>query len=60
MTKTDLLAGPVRRHDVSDLNLAVGHDYPVYEQLNQEPSLLKIGFFQAVADPTAEILDGPG
>ena len=37
MTKTDLLAGPVRWHDVADLDLAVGDDHPVDQELDQRP-----------------------
>jgi hypothetical protein len=60
MTKTDFLAGAVRRHDISDLDLAVSHDDPVNEQFHQQTSLLKIGPLQPLLNPLTEILDGPG
>ena len=41
MTKTDLLAGPVRWNDVADLHLAVGDDHSVDQELHQGPSLLE-------------------
>ena len=47
MTKTDLLARPIRRHHVADLDLAVGHDHPVDQELDQGSPLLEGGLVQA-------------
>jgi hypothetical protein len=47
MTKTDLLARPIRRHHVADLDLAVGNDHPVDQELDQGSPLLEGGLVQA-------------
>ncbi|MFC0387569.1 hypothetical protein [Muricoccus vinaceus] len=60
MTKADLLAGPVRWHDVADLHLAVGDDYSVDQEFHQSPSLLKGRLSQTLPHPLAEILHGTG
>jgi hypothetical protein len=60
MTKTDLLAGVVRRHHVADLHLAVGDDHAVDQELHQGPSLLECRLDQALLHPAAEILDAAG
>ena len=60
MTKTDLLTGPVRWHHVADLQLAVGDDHAVDQQLNQRPSLLECCLGQALPHPLAEVLNGAG
>ena len=52
MTKTDLLARPVRRHHVADLHLAVGDDHPVDQELDQGPSLLEGGLGQTLPHPS--------
>src|SRR5215217_200023 len=41
MTKTDLLARPVRRHHVADLDVAVGDDHAVDQEFDQGPPLLE-------------------
>src|SRR3712207_7748339 len=53
MTKSDLLAGPVRRHHVADLHLAVGDDHAVDQEFDQGPSLLECGLGQALPRPPA-------
>ena len=60
MTKADLVAGPVWRHHVADLHLAVGDDHAVEQQLNQRPSLLECRLGQALSHPPAEVLNGAG
>ncbi len=60
MTKADLLAGPVRRHHVADLHLAVGDDHSVDQELDQGPSLFERRLGQALPHPAAEILDRAG
>src|SRR5919206_476741 len=60
MTKTDLLARPVRRHHVADLDLAIGDDHAVDQELDQGPPLLEGGLAQALAHPPAELPDGVG
>ena len=47
MTKADLLARPIRRHHVADLDLAVGDDHPVDQELDQGSPLLEGGLVQA-------------
>ena len=58
MTKADLLASPVRWHDVADLHLAVGDDHAVDQELYQGPSLLEGRLGQTLPHPLAEILHG--
>ena len=60
MTKTDLLAGPVRWHDVADLHLAVGDDHSVDQELHQGPSLIEGRLGQTLPHPLAEVLNGAG
>ena len=60
MTKTDLLAGPVRWHDVADLHFAVGDDHSVDQELHQGPSLLEGRLGQTLPYPLAEVLHGAG
>jgi hypothetical protein len=55
MTKADLLAGPVRWHNVADLQLAVGDDYSVEQELHQGTSLLEGRLGQTLPHPLAEI-----
>src|SRR6266542_2450170 len=45
---------------VADLDLAVGHDHPVDEQLHQQPPLGERGRGQPVPDGPAETLDPVG
>jgi hypothetical protein len=53
---------PVRgeREHVADLDVAVGDDYPVDEQLGELPPLLEAGGGQPVPDGLAECLDPVG
>ena len=53
---------PVRggREHVADLDVAVGDDHPVDEQLGQQPSLLEGGGGQPGPDGLAECLDPVG
>jgi hypothetical protein len=60
MTKTDLLAGPVRWHHVADFHLAIGDDHPVDHELHQGPSLLECRLGQSLPHPLAEVRDGAG
>ena len=60
MTKPDLLAGPVRRHHVADLHLAIGDDHSVDQELHQGPPLLERRLGQSLPHPLAEVLDGAG
>ena len=60
MTKTDLLAGPVRWHDIADLHLAVGDDHSVDQELHQGPSLIEGRLGQTLPHPLAEVLNGAG
>ena len=60
MTKPDLLAGPVRRHHVTDLDLSVRDDHSVDQELDEGPSLLEGRLGQPLPDPSAEALDGAG
>ena len=60
MTKADLLARPVRRHHVADLDLAVGDDHPVDQEFDQGSPLLEGGLIQALPHPPAELPDGGG
>ncbi len=60
MTKSDLLAGPVRWHYVADLDLTIADDHPVDQKFDQGPLLLECGIGQSLPDPTAEILEGAG
>src|SRR5689334_7919788 len=60
MTKTDLLARPVRRHHVSDLDVTIGDDHAVDQELDQGPPLLEGGSVQALPHPSAELPDGVG
>ena len=60
MTKTDLLAGPVRWYDVADFYLAVGDDHSVDQELHQGPSLLEGRLGQTLPHPLAEVLHGAG
>src|SRR3954453_4545650 len=60
MTKTGLLARPVRRHHVADLDVAIGDDHPVDQELDQGPPLLEGGLVQALPHPPAELPDGVG
>jgi hypothetical protein len=60
MTKADLLAGPVRRHHVADLRLAIGDDHSVDQELHQGPPLLERRLGQSLPHPLAEVLDGAG
>ena len=60
MTKADLLARPVRRHHVANLDLAVGDDHPVDQELDQvqsanatEPSALALSAARARRSRTA-------
>jgi hypothetical protein len=41
MAKPDRLAGLGGRHHVADLDLAVGDDHPIDQQLDQGPPLLE-------------------
>ena len=60
MTKTDLLAGPIRWHHVADLHLAVGDDHSVDQELHQGPSLIEGRLGQTLPHPLAEVLNGAG
>ena len=60
MTKADLPARPIRRHHVADLDLAVGNDYPVDQELDQGSPLLEGGLVQPLPHPPAELPDGVG
>ena len=60
MTKPDLFAGPVRRHHVANLDLAVGDDHPVDQEFHQGPSLLEGGLGQSLPHPFAELPDRVG
>ncbi|MDO9713554.1 hypothetical protein, partial [Paracraurococcus lichenis] len=60
MTKTDLLAGPVRWYYVSDLYLAVDDDHSVNQELDQSPSLLEGCPRQALAHSLAEVVNAGG
>ena len=60
MTKPDFLAGPARRHHVSDLDLAVGDDHPVDQEFHQGSLLLKRRLGQPLFHPPAELFDGTG
>ena len=60
MTKADLLAGPVRRHHVADLHLAIGDDHSVDQELHQGPPLLERRLGQSLPHPLPEVLDGAG
>src|SRR4051794_12932252 len=60
MTKTDLLARPVRWHHVANLDLAIGDDHSVDQELDQGSPLLEGGFVQALPHPSAELPDGAG
>src|SRR3954463_1666421 len=60
MRKTDLLARPVRRHHVADLDVAIGDDHAVDQELDQGPPLLEGGLVQALPHPPAELPDGVG
>jgi hypothetical protein len=60
VTKTDLLARPVRRHHVANLDLAIGDDHSVDQELDQGPPLLEGGLVQALPHPPAELPDGVG
>jgi IS6 family transposase len=60
MTKTDLLARPVRRHHVADLDVTIGDDHAVDQELDQGPPLLEGGSVQALPHPPAELPDGVG
>src|SRR5829696_9886380 len=60
MTKTDLLARPVRRHHVANLDLAIGDDHSVDQELDQGSPLLEGGLVQALPHPPAELPDGGG
>src|SRR5215213_4441542 len=51
MTKADLLAGPVRRHHVADLHLALGGDHAVDQEFDQGPSLLECRLGQSLPHP---------
>jgi hypothetical protein len=46
MTKTDLLAGRRGRDDIADLDIAVRHDHPINQQLDEVTLLLKGGLGQ--------------
>src|SRR5438876_11574700 len=48
------------REHVADLDLTVGDDYPVDEQLGQQPALLEAGGGQPGPDGLAECLDAVG
>jgi hypothetical protein len=48
------------REHVADLDLAVGDDHPVDEQLGQQPALVEGGCGQPGADGLAECLDAVG
>src|SRR3954465_13184688 len=60
MTKTDLLARPVCRHHVADLDVTIGDDHAVDQELAQGPPLLEGGLVQALPPPPAELPDGVG
>ena len=60
MTKTDLLAGPVRWHHVADLHFAVGDDHSVDQELHQGPSLIEGRLGQTLPHPLAEVLNRAG
>jgi hypothetical protein len=58
MTKADMLAAGGGGDDITDLHDIVRHHYPIDQQLDQLPFLLKRGIGQAHLDPPAELLDG--
>jgi len=60
MTKTDLLARPVCRHHVADLDVTIGDNHAVDQELDQGPPLLEGGLVQALPHPPAELPDGVG
>jgi putative transposase len=60
MTKADLLARPVRRHHVANLDLPIGDDHSVNQELDQGSPLLEGGLVQALPHPPAELPDGVG
>ena len=47
MTKTDVFAGRGGRNNISDLNISILDHYPINQQLDQFPSLIKVGILQA-------------
>jgi len=57
MTKTHVLAAWVSRDHISDLDIVVGDQYPVDQQLHQFPLLLERGVGQTRLNTTAEALD---
>ena len=60
MTKPDLLTGPICRHHVADLHLAIADDHAVDQEFNQGSPLLKCGLSQSVPHPAAKILERAG
>src|SRR5689334_23598970 len=55
MTKRHPLAGRVERDGVADLDLAVGDQHAVDQQLDQLPLPREVGAGQARANPPAEV-----
>jgi hypothetical protein len=57
MTKPHVLAAWASRDHISDLDIVVGDQYPVDQQLHQFPLLLERGVGQTRLNTTAEALD---
>ena len=55
MTKAYPLATGAERDDVADLDLAVGDQHPVDQQLHQLPLAREVGAGQARPNPAAEV-----
>jgi hypothetical protein len=55
MTKAHLFAADAERDDVADLDLAVGDQHAIDQQLDQLPLLREVGIGQARLNPPAEI-----
>ncbi len=60
MTKPDLLAGPVCRHHVADLNIPISDDHPINQKFHQRPPLLKGGLGQPPLHSLAKRPNGAG
>jgi hypothetical protein len=55
MTKAHLLAAGAERDDIADLDLAVGDQHTIDQQLDELPLLGKVGAGQAGSNPRAEV-----
>lgn len=58
MTKADVFTARAGGNDVANLDLAIGDNHPINQQLHQLPLLGKRGVFQPSLDTLAKRLDG--